>query len=635
MRKLLLSLLLLLTLGINSNAQNAQNKTVKAGDAMRTQNNGTYLGTFQPEEGDKLLMPEFKVLVNKVNKSQNQEELALYKDSLMKLKRAAGLVPNQASNKTTASIDPVKTFGFNALGNQGTPSDNTIAVGNDGKMIAAVNSSLRTYTTGGVFVPNQGLKVFPVFWNGVTAKTDLCDPLVHYDPDFDRFIVFTQICDRTTQNNEILVAFSVTNDPGGAYHYYSFNSNLREVIGPNYPFDVWFDYPKMAVSASDLFITGNMFRNTSATNSQFVESAVFQIDKTACFAGSPATAEVFTSIPGSPFTIVPAGHGRSANYGDKMHMCATRNTNSSNTVRMYTVDGKVTANPTLSTANITVPTYYQPADGVQQGTNVDLNTGDMRGLSAMYVDGTVHFVYHSSGPNSYVAVNYNRFTRSGNSWVVQNKLISLPNVDMGFPSIASMGWTDYEQSALIVFNYTSLTSFPGIRAIFVDHNLNISNYEELNTGVNYVSFGATSGNTRWGDYSGIAREHNAAVPTVWGFGMYGNSQNRWNNYISKIEVGAWPIATNDIEKETNEVSVFPNPVVDFWSIKLNLEEGGNFAAVIYDMQGRKVKDVLKANVTKGESIFKFNKNGLANGSYFVKITIDDKEISNEKIIVSK
>ncbi len=633
MRKTFLNLLVLTFLGTTTFAQN---KTVKAGDAMRTQNNGTYLGTFQPKEGDAELLPEFQIIRNRVNKSQNQEELAFYKDSLRKLKRAAGITPEQTSNKTTASIDPVKTLGFTALGSQGTPSDNTIAVGNDGVMIAAVNSSLRVYTTAGGIVPGEGLKVFPLFWNPITSKTDMCDPLVHYDPDYDRFIVFTQICDRMTTDNRILVAFSQTNNPAGPYHYYSFRSNLREVIGTTYPYNVWFDYPKMAVSASDLFITGNMFRNISSTNSQFVESAVFQIDKAACFAGNanPA-AEVFTSVAGNPFTIVPARHGRSTNYGDQMHMCATRNFISSNTIRMYTVDGNVKGNPTLSTATVSIPTYFQPADGVQSGTNVDLNSGDMRGMDAMYVAGMVHFVFHCSGPNNFVAINYNRLERSGNSWSVQNKILSQTGVDMAYPSIASMGWNDYEQSALIVYDYSSQTSFPGIRAIFSDHNMNISNFEELNPGAGPVTFGATSGNTRWGDYTGIAREHNASVPTVWGFGMYGNSQGRWNNYISKVQVGAFPVSTSDVEQKRDQVAIFPNPIVDIWSVKLDLQEGGDFAAVIYDMQGRKVKEVLKANVTKGESIFRFNKNGLSNGSYMVKITMNDKEVSNEKIIVSK
>jgi len=111
MRRIIFTLLVFTTV---SHGLLAQTKSVEAGSAMRTQNNGTYLGTFQPKEGDVELMPEFKVIRNKINKSQNQEELAKYKDSLRVLKRAAGLISEQSSNKTTGSIDPRNVFGFNA-----------------------------------------------------------------------------------------------------------------------------------------------------------------------------------------------------------------------------------------------------------------------------------------------------------------------------------------------------------------------------------------------------------------------------------------------------------------------------------------------------------------------------------------
>lgn len=634
MRKYLLVLMILPLLNL---VANAQSESEKAGEAMRTINNGIYLGTFQPEDGDPALMPEFQMIRNKINKSQDQEGLQKYKDSLNKLKVAYGLVDGQTANKTANALDPFKTLGFDALGSQGTPSDNTIAVGKNGKMIAAVNSSLRVYNTDGSVVPGQGVRVFPLFWNDATAKTDLCDPLVHYDTDYDRFIVFTQICDRSTFDNRILVAFSTTNDPAGPYHYYAFRSNLREVIGAAYPVDVWFDYPKMGVSASDLFITGNLFRNTSSTTSSYEESAVFQIDKGACFAGNVnPNAVVFNDLTSNPFTLVPASHGMDDNYGNEMHMFATVNRNTSQTIRAYTVTGRVTGNPTIALTNITIPVYSQPADGVQPNTNVLLNTGDNRGMSAMYVDGWAHFVFHCNGPGNYSAINYSRFQRANNAWVqVQNKIISSPGIDYGFPSIASMGHSFAEQSAMIVFNYSSLTLPAGIGAVYSDHLHDISNGIILDAGTDFVSLGVSNGTTRWGDYTGISREHNAPTPTVWGFGMSGNSSNRWTNHISRIEGGSGPLDTKELKNETGKVKVYPNPVVDIWTIELDLEEQGALAVYVYDMQGKKVRDVYERTVRVGESIFSFNKNGLTNGTYMVRITLNNKIVSNEKIVVAK
>jgi hypothetical protein len=630
--RLLLIVSLVFT-GIFSKAQENQYE----GAAEISVNKGTYHGTFQPAAGDLELMPELKAVRAHINKSQNQEYLKKYKDSLRVLKRAAGLVPQNGSRKTTGTLDPVKVSGFNAHGNQGTPSDNTIAIGKEGKMIAAVNSSLRVYRSNGTTV--QSIRSFPFFWSPITNKNDLCDPLVHYDVDFDRFIIFTQVCDRVTTDNRILVAFSETNDPEGSYHYYSFRANLREIKNGNYPVDVWFDYPKMGVSKSDLFITGNLFRNVSSTEASFVESAVFQIDKAGCFAGSQNPQSIiFSDIPGNPFTLVPASHGGDKNYGDKMYMCATRNASVSNSIRIYTVNGKVNASSTPSMISdlVAVPNYAQPADGVQQGTNVDLNTGDVRGMSAFFSGNTLQFVFHSNGPNNYSAINYNRFRRENGNWIVQNRLISIPNVDCAFPSIAWGGYGEWEQSAMLVFNYSSLNDFPGIGAIYVSHDMDASNPIVLRTGDSYASVGTSGGRTRWGDYTGISREHGTSIPTIWGFGMAGASTNGWRNYVSKIEVSALPLSTNKIDaNESNKIEVYPNPVQDIYSVKLNIQESGDLEIATYDLQGRKVRDVLQGKVSKGESLFTFNKNGLANGTYFLRTSVNKKIISNEKIIIAK
>lgn len=618
----------------------AQATSEKAGDGTRTYIGGTYLGTFQPGEADATLMPELQLIKNEVNKSENETELKLYKDSVNKLKIAAGFINSQSSNKTTGIIEPEKTFGFNALANQSLPSDNSIAVGNDGKMIAAVNSSLRVYNPNGS--PAGNVQFFPLFWDPVTPKNILCDPLVFYDANVDRFIVFTQVCDKGTADNRFLMAFSTTNDPSGQYHYYSFRANLKEILGSaNYLFDVWFDYPKMAVSKSDVFVTGNLFRNTvlspSEIKSDFVESAVFQIDKMACFAGSTnPTALVFNNLVGAPFTLVPAGDGLGGHYGEKMHMAVTtRSIGSSNTIRMYTVDTNVQNQPNISTALVSTANYDIPADGVQQGSNVILSTNDSRGMSAMYVNGMVHFVFHCNGPNNYVAINYSRLVRSGTGWALQNQLISTPGIDCAYPAVASMAHSSTDQSALIVYNYSGFSHFPGTRAVFINHDFVASNFEELFTGTGAVTVTTDPGETRWGDYCGIARKHNEGRPTVWGFSTHGNSANRWSNHISEIKSRAWIVGTKDVKASESKATVYPNPVINRWSVNVDITKAGKLKVVLYDLMGKKVKDVFEANVSVGESEFSFNKNGLAKGSYIVKIFLNEINISNEKIVVAK
>jgi hypothetical protein len=189
---------------------------------------------------------------------------------------------------------------------------------------------------------------------------------------------------------------------------------------------------------------------------------------------------------------------------------------------------------------------------------------------------------------------------------------------------------------MLVFNYSSLNDFPGIGAIYVSHDMDASNPIVLRTGDSYASVGTSGGRTRWGDYTGISREHGTSIPTIWGFGMAGASTNGWRNYVSKIEVSALPLSTNKIDaNESNKIEVYPNPVQDIYSVKLNIQESGDLEIATYDLQGRKVRDVLQGKVSKGESLFTFNKNGLANGTYFLRTSVNKKIISNEKIIIAK
>lgn len=590
-----------------------------------------YMGTFVPTPVDGDLLPLIEKLKDN-NKGEDDEALKKYKKYWSEIKHAQSPTP-PGSNKTAGTIDPIKVIGFDGLDNQGTPSDNTIAISKAGDIIAAVNSRLRIYSTTGPVSGQSNINLSSFFNSVAPNGSSLCDPLVQYDPDFDRFIVFAQTCDADPATSSLLLGFSVTNDPAGAYHYYQIDGNLKKWRS-SYPGDVWFDYPKMAVSQNDIFISGNMFN----INSQFIESALYQIDKTKCFAGSTlgnSDAVVWNNFTSNPFTLVPANYGRDGNYGDKMYVMTSRAGNSY--ITMFEVTGRV-QNSTLSAPNyLSVPQINQPANGVQSGGSaIDLNTGDARGMSAIVIDNVIHYVFHSGGPGGYVAINYSRVYVGPNGWKADNQLLSIPNVDCAFPAIASAGWNDQDHSTIITFNYSSLSSYPGVKAFYMSDGWQLSNPLEIKTGTNYVNFLASQGVTRWGDYSGIARDHSASVPTVWTFGMAGNNSKRWDNYIAKISTVTFPTGVDAATKsERTEPKIYPNPVRDFWNLALNFEQGGNLKVDLIDITGKKVKDVHSEYVSAGKHAFSFNKGALSAGSYFVRISLNNKIISNEKITVSK
>lgn len=594
---------------------------------------GHYLGFGIPISDDIELQPELSHIVSE-NESSNSKALENIKEMKMLLKKAHqnDAVEEPQSKNKTRGFDPTLVAGYNALGSQGTPPDNSVAVNKNGQLIAIVNSSMRTYntTTGaGVGAISSLSNFFATPSNGTLLTTDICDPKVFYDPESDRFIVFSQTCAGNSSSSQLLLAFSKNSDPTLGWYFYAFTGNPSSVAT-----NVWFDYPKMGVSNADVFVTGNCFDD----NFNYVESIIYQIDKKKCYAGNTLVtgdAIVWTSISNNPFTIVPASNGQTGGYGNNMYLITNNQSFSGNNLLVYEVTNSVHNSPQLNLQIVGIASYSPAANAEQKGTAITLNNGDARGMDAFYLNGTLHFVFHCDVSNGFTGINYNRLKKVSSNWQLTNhKLIGISNVDCAYPSIASMGWDANDQGTIIGFNYSSANFFPGMKAIFVDNGFNSSNPIEIKTGTGYVNIGASGGDTRWGDYSGMTRVLNASIPTSWFFGMYGNTSHGWTNHFAKITTTSWPTATTEIAAPNDDVKVFPNPIEeDIYTIKLQLKESGMLEIKILDLNGRVIKNLYKSSSKIGENVFSFNKGALASGNYILNFSLNNHNIKNEKITV--
>lgn len=632
MKKIIL-LISCLTLVWQSNAQVGEG--VQAGSAKRASIQGKFLGFANPKSDDLELLPVLTPVVSK-NESNDETTLQQLKEQWAAKKRQdIGQVEEEPeSGSKTRGIDPVVVVGYNALGNQGTPSDNTCGVNKNGQLVAAVNSSIRTYNTNtgagiGSIVGLQNF--FSSFTNGSLLSSNTCDPKVIYDQQADRFIVFAQTCDGNSSTSQLLLAFSKSADPTGGYYFYQFTGNPSSAVGQN----VWFDYPKIGVSNHDVFVTGNLFDN----GMNYAQSVIYQIDKTKCYAGqtlATADASIWYNIPNSPFTMVPMSNGQSGGYGNNMYLVSTNHTSFGTNLSVYEITNAVQSAPQLVDQYVSITSAPSPGDGLQSGTNIDLQIGDNRGMDGYYLDGTIHYVFHSDAGGGYSGVNYSRLKKNGNTWQLQNnKVIKVTNKDCAFPSIASMAYTGNDQSSLIHFLCTSASDFPGMKAVFMDHNFQQSNVIDVKVGAGYVNYLASGGATRWGDYSGATRVHNATVPTVWVFGMYGNASHSWTNHFAKITSTAWALDVEDAAQADNSaIKVYPNPVEDVFQVELNIEESGKLNVDIYDISGILIKPLYASNVFTGKNLFSFNKGALAAGNYILRFTLNNKIIQNEKISVA-
>jgi hypothetical protein len=188
---------------------------------------------------------------------------------------------------------------------------------------------------------------------------------------------------------------------------------------------------------------------------------------------------------------------------------------------------------------------------------------------------------------------------------------------------------------MIAFLRSSSSTYPQLRVVNCDNNLQWSSSTLVKAGETYVNI--LNGDERWGDYTGISRRHNSGTPRIWLAGCYGanivsqNTNNTYKTWVAEI-YGTSTVGLNDI-LTTNAISMFPNPTYDLINIYFTSESYEKTTIQILDINSRVVK-VLYSDIPKnGENKLTFNKGVLKAGTYFVNIITSSKTLKNEKLII--
>jgi len=541
--------------------------------------------------------------------------------------------------------DPIvfRTFDGNDA-RDGTPTDNTIAISNDGIIISAVNSNIRYYNTNGDVIFS---KSFYDFLADTNLKGKLYDPVVTYDPQSDRFI-FVLLHGNHSSNSKLIICFSKTKNPADGWNKYYFPITT---ISSNYTFK-WIDFPKVGISNDDLFISGNIFKNNEEG---FSESIIMQIEKQKGYQNKSLTYRVWKDLQdadkGKPFTLYPVSWGKNGTYGPHFYFISTKNAGNSDKIFLYEITGKLgsTPVPVMKTWVLSAPKYELSADVVQKRSlpNTDpglLDVGDCRIQSAFYQisrgEGIIHYTHHTEYNQLQCAISYGRINLA--TLKITEKTLGKANTDYAYPAIASSSTEgDHSRDIIMAFLAASPTMYPGVYVVGCDDNMNFSSPKIIKEGDANVNI-LHGEDERWGDYTGIARKHNTSAPRIWLSGAYGSSVKSgfppvtsyiYKNYIAEVSDNA----VTDVEPEIQPVNVqiFPNPVHQLCHIRFSNETADIVKIVVYNNNGQHVITLFEDYIKKGDANFSFNINALASGVYFVKVFSAEKIIANEKIVVNK
>jgi len=102
-------------------------------------------------------------------------------------------------------------------------------------------------------------------------------------------------------------------------------------------------------------------------------------------------------------------------------------------------------------------------------------------------------------------------------------------------------------------------------------------------------------------------------------------------YIDDINISG-PVSLQENET-VFDFFVFPNPVNNIANIQFNLAENkDNIEVGIYDMVGKKIKNLYNGPLSQGGQDFSIDVSGLSKGVYFVSIISSDRRVTQKMIV---
>lgn len=402
----------------------------------------------------------------------------------------------------------------------GIPNDNTICISNGGKLITAFNTRIFTYNT---FTDTMVQPVLSLHsFSSEFTLNDKYDPKLLYDPIADRFILVF-LNGRESNESLIIVAFSSTNDPSDAWHLYGLSGNP---LGDS----TWTDYPAMAITNNELFITGNLLRDSEPWQTGFSQTVVWQVDKQDGYNGdSLLTTRLWHDIEynGERVRNLNPVQGGSNPTGPNMYLLSNKNfTLLSDTVYLVEITGEQDSPSTKIKISMGQPDtpYGAPPNGRQDHVD-SMATNDARVLGAFIENGEIQFVANTIDTATGFAAVYHGFVSNLETTPqFSGRILRDDSLDFGYPNIAYTGNDSCSRQAVIGFNHTSPERNPGFSALLYHSDDTYSNLYSLKEAESPVD--RLSGYERWGDYFGIQRKYNEPG-TVWLAGFYGRSNSNF------------------------------------------------------------------------------------------------------------
>ena len=525
----------------------------------------------------------------------------------------------------------LNTFSGNSW-TAGIPLDNHLALNRDEQVVSVVNTHMLVAGPTGIWQESYNLDDF---WAGLGEDEFYFDPRIIYDPEADRFVL-VMMQDYDCAGSNITFAFSDTNDPTGTWHLYSFEGC------PNAD-DTFADYPMFALTENELFFTYNAVYQDSSWQTGFAQTLIYQINKWDGYEGKDLNWRSWENIRHDGVKIrymCPIKYA-TEDLSDQMYFLSTRSFDVTNdTIFFLHINGDLD-NPDLAlevTPLISNQPYGVPPNAIQPQDR--LQTNDARVLDGFLIEDEIQFVANTMDMETGRSAVYHGVVHFIDTEPLLTATVLRNESDhLAYPGITYTGLTPNDRDAIIVASHASEERFPGYSALY--YNIDHSEWVTVKEGQRIIDmikpnngFGADPTLERWGDYSGIQRDH-ADIGSVWTASSYGKTGNKNDTWIGHLKRPEKSTSIVRPEVDAPEVSTYPNPVSTVVTVEINsITRGEVLEAFLYAPDGSLVATVYEGKVkADGPVRFHYNTSALPAGTYTLAISSGGSVLASQVVVV--
>lgn len=550
---------------------------------------------------------------------------------------------------------PLSERGTDIPPGAGTPNDNHIAVGNDGKIVSVMNTVIRVHNDTGKVIKAFTLENFALNPNikkeSIPTLNRTYDPRVVYDPYTDRYIVL-YMHGTTDKSSFIVVGFSSSNDPTKPWYVY-------KVPGTPIQDSVWSDYPIVSQTKEDLFFTVNLLHNGSSWEEGFVEAVIWQLNKDDGYKGDTLNKNFFHNIKYdgvSIWSICAIQNGPMPNGIDNYFLSVRPYAKENDTVFVHRITNTLRsgqANYELGVLKSPIK-YGFPSSALVPDTAFRLRTNDARVLSGVRMGSQLHYfqncmnfntlqahIMHGSIHNltlpSGASPNNNRTRWNEGGASIKAHLYTNDSLDFGYPAVAAAGFEPMDErdpidpSMLVTSVYAGPKHYPGTGAFFINRYNEHSDYQILKKGQSVINYTYIKpAEQRWGDYEGIQAKFNEKG-VFYLVGSWGKTNSMFA-YVARVK-----LKDTVYDNPIAQVRVFPVPTTENVQIEIQNDEFASITGQIYTVDGKLISakspssnqtlaipgnQSFNLSLEPGTHRYALHTLGLPKGVYFLKLQLN-------------